>query len=339
MPTVSYKCPNCGGQVNYDAATQSFLCEACGSTLPQSAFEAQTSTEQSTSGADGLLYTCPTCGAQLVTDSTTAATECYFCHSAVVLSGRLSGEWQPDFVLPFKIKRQQAQEKFRDWLAGKKFLPNGFFYEGQIEHLTGIYYPFWLADYKGEADFNGEGRIVTHTTTPSHYVTKTDIYRVTRKGNVLFEELMRPALGKADRKLVEGIAPYSLTGLKPFSMPYLSGFFAEKRDIEQQQVSPDIENEVRGYIYPMMTEKMTYSSVTGTARLLFTQQRYRYILLPAWVMTYQGFDGNKYYFAMNAQSGKICGRLPVSKGKLWGRAALIFAAVAALLCVGGYFLW
>ena len=81
---------------------------------------------------DAMLYTCPSCGAEIVTDATTAATFCYYCHNPVVLSGRLTGTYQPDFAIPFQIDRKRAQEVFSQWIAKKKFVPREFYSPKQI---------------------------------------------------------------------------------------------------------------------------------------------------------------------------------------------------------------
>ena len=54
-------------------------------------------------------------------------------------------------------------------------------------------------------------------------------------------------------------------------------------------------------------------------------------------MTYK-YKDTVYYFAMNGQSGKTCGKLPVDKLKLSLVAGLISAAVFAVSMLGGYFL-
>ena len=70
------------------------------------------------------LFLCPNCGAEIVTDATTAATYCYFCHNPVVLSGRLSGEFLPNKVLPFAIEKKKQPLNF--WNGHKK---NGSYQE------------------------------------------------------------------------------------------------------------------------------------------------------------------------------------------------------------------
>lgn len=141
MEVITYKCPNCGGDLTFDPASGKYKCEYCLSSFTQEEAEKanpkaaealngeddaagaqeasdaqkESSTEETkgeTEQGEAVVYTCPNCGAEIVTDATTAATYCFYCHNPVVLSGRLSGEYMPDFVLPFKISKEQAIEKF-----------------------------------------------------------------------------------------------------------------------------------------------------------------------------------------------------------------------------------
>ena len=163
MSAVSYKCPNCGGELTFDPQTQKYKCEYCfsyfteeeleaanpdvksagedgGTAAPESEAASRAAGNKEAAGKDSrkasvtaddkgeaVLYTCPSCGAEIVTDSTTAATFCYYCHNPVVLSGRVSGEFLPDLVVPFAIDRKKAEQSFMDFVHSKKFVPKAFF--------------------------------------------------------------------------------------------------------------------------------------------------------------------------------------------------------------------
>ncbi len=156
MEVITYKCPNCGGDLTFDPASGKYKCEYCLSSFTQEEAEKanpkaaealngeddaagaqeasdaqkESSTEETkgeTEQGEAVVYTCPNCGAEIVTDATTAATYCFYCHNPVVLSGRLSGEYMPDFVLPFKISKEQAIEKFLSFARKKHFIPKDFF--------------------------------------------------------------------------------------------------------------------------------------------------------------------------------------------------------------------
>ena len=105
-----------------------------------------------------MLYTCPSCGAQIVTDATTAATFCYYCHNPVVLAGRLTGSFEPDYVIPFQIDRKKAEEIFGQWIRRKRFVPDSFYSPKQIQTMTGVYFPYWLYRCQLHGNLTAEGR-------------------------------------------------------------------------------------------------------------------------------------------------------------------------------------
>ena len=148
MAVVSYKCPNCGGDLRFDPKTQKYKCEYCLSEFTEEILNAQEEKEsgrQSGEGQEsqeGLIYSCPSCGAQIVTDETTAATFCYYCHNPVVLEGKLSGDYKPDHIIPFKVDKKEAVAHFLEYMKKKKFVPKAFFSKDQIEKISGVYFPF-----------------------------------------------------------------------------------------------------------------------------------------------------------------------------------------------------
>ena len=119
MDTYMYKCPNCGSGMEYDAQTHIFHCDYCRSDFTAEELEErrikaeqrQAEKEEASMDDSPDVYSCPSCGAEIITDETTAATYCYYCHNPVVLSGKLSGEFKPDYIIPFKFDRQDADRK------------------------------------------------------------------------------------------------------------------------------------------------------------------------------------------------------------------------------------
>ena len=155
MAVVSYKCPYCGGELEFDPVSQKYKCPYCLAVLDELPEDAAKETEEkketkevketkaeSQENEEAVLYTCPSCGAEIITDATTAATFCYYCHNPVVLSGRLEGKYLPDMVVPFQLDKKKATESFLSFVKKKKFVPTAFFNKNQIEKLTGVYYPY-----------------------------------------------------------------------------------------------------------------------------------------------------------------------------------------------------
>ena len=140
MAGITYKCPSCGGYLNFDPDGGQWKCPFCHSTFQEDQLltgEGERTGERpdTASEKDGaqVTYHCPSCGSQIVTDETTVATHCYYCHSPVVLQGKLTDDMRPDGVLPFAIDQQKATTSFMDWVRRKRFVPKGFFSEQQVE--------------------------------------------------------------------------------------------------------------------------------------------------------------------------------------------------------------
>lgn len=350
MSVFTYKCPNCDAGLEFEPGSQNFACKYCKSSFsqaeieehyPESEKELKEETESSIENEEiegTALYSCPSCGAQVVTDSTTAATFCFYCHNPVVLSGRLQGEFLPDKVLLFNIDRESAIKKFLEWSSKKFFVPKGFFNRDQVEKITGVYFPYFAADYDVNGRFEGEGKQISHFSTDKEEVTTTKHFKVERDAEIHFSNIIRPALRKVDRKLADGVHPYDMSQLRDFSKTYLSGFMAEKRDIGSKALEAGIEDEIKRYVKPLLTDDTTYDQISGNSSASVKKSEYKYILLPTWVLTYKGGNGIVYFYSMNGQTGKICGKLPLSRPKLFACCGAIFAILSALLMLGGYFL-
>ena len=180
--------------------------------------------------ADMKAYCCPSCGAELLCDATTAATSCPYCGNPSVLPGQFSGILKPDFVLPFKLSKEDAVSALKQHYKGKLLLPKLFRDNNHIEELRGIYVPFWLFDGEAEGSANYMAtttRVFRHGDTE---ITETSFYEVQRAGTLPFSRVPVDASRKMPDDYMDSIEPYDYTELKPFSTAYLPGFLADKYD-------------------------------------------------------------------------------------------------------------
>ena len=70
--------------------------------------------------------------------------------------------------------------------------------------------------------------------------------------------------------------------------------------------------------------------VTTGKRIQVHPGEVKYALLPVWLLSTQ-WKGKNYLFAMNGQTGKLIGDLPIDSKRLWSYIAIAFAAGTALL--------
>lgn len=394
MATISYKCPNCDGELKFNPAGQNYTCEYCGSAFSQAELDAMTRAESTDRvddqaqyredqspkvevdgilvGADGgsdgsfidednngiddrfesvshfyegadkdnaVLYSCPSCGAEIVTDQTTAATFCYYCHNPVVLGGRLEGDYLPNLIVPFQFDRKQAEAKFFEFVSKKRYVPKGFFKPESVEKLSGVYFPYWLYEVELQGYMEADAENVRTWTSGNTSYREVKRYRVLREGDVSFKNRVENALRKANADLITGVLPYDTDNVQPFNMGYLSGFLAEKRDIEVVSIQDGVRNDMRNKAEAVFKDSMSYSNVrvrNNSFRAL--REDWRYVLLPVWTMTYQGGDGKRYYFSLNGQSGKVYGKLPVDRKKLLIDSVIAGLIIAGAILIGGLFL-
>lgn len=352
---ITHHCPNCGGPLTFNPSDQKFHCDYCLSIFTVEdieKFEAkeQVATKEDTAATANPtdtvpgemdLFLCPSCGAQIVTDHTTAATYCYFCHNPVVLSGRLTGEFLPNKVLPFTIDREKAVADFLNWARKKRFVPKDFFNEAQIEKMTGVYFPYWVVDAETIGSLAGKGTSLRVWIVGELEYTETKVYQIFRKGKASIKHLTKNALTKnIQQKMVEGVQPFSIDQAVDFHTEYLSGFQAEKRDIEIKDLAQQIDHELDEYTKDLLQDTISgYTTFTpGNQSTQVQKQDNHYMLLPVWLVTYQDNSDKTYYYAMNGQSGKVSGVLPISYKRLGLFSGGIFAAVMVLAMIVGYFL-
>lgn len=342
MSAISLKCPNCDGELMFDPGTQKYKCEYCNSLFSQDEIESEeeAASAESESG-EGALYTCPSCGAQIVTDATTAASFCYYCHNPVILKGRLEGDFLPDQIIPFSIDKETAKKEFLRFFQKKKYIPKAFFQKNQMDRLSGVYLPYWIYRVSMRGHLKADGTNIRKWRSGDLEYTETSFYEIEREGNIELTNLMKHALKKANYELSSGVFPYRMEEARPFSVGYLSGFQAEKRDVEKSEIQRDAQAETERHAEKMLRESVRGYQMTKGVKIGFDSKReqYAYTLLPIWTLTYQGKDNKIYYYSMNGQTGKVCGKLPIDYKKALFSAFMTACAVLAAGLLGGYFLW
>ena len=119
-------------QEELESLSQELVHRKSGDT-PWSGLQEQDRREEPGVWAQPVLYTCPAAEpSRLLVGQATATTFCYYCHNPM-LAGRLEGQFRPDYVIPFQIDRQKAEEIFSQWIGRKRYVPETFYNKKQIE--------------------------------------------------------------------------------------------------------------------------------------------------------------------------------------------------------------
>lgn len=281
--------------------------------------------------ADGLrVYSCPSCGAELICDQSTAATACPYCGNPAIVPGQFSGALRPDYILPFRLSKDDAVQALRAHYKGKPFLPRSFTSANHIEQIQGVYVPFWLFDGGAEGAASYRASNTNVFVSGDYEITETQHYHVVRAGSLAFEKIPVDASSKMPDDHMDSIEPFDYAQLRPFSTAYLPGYLADKYDVTIDDSRDRADTRCRETLAQALRDTVTGYGACVTERedIALRRGKVHYALLPVWMLSTK-WRGQDFLFAMNGQTGKLVGDLPTDRGRFWG----MFAAIAAPLTV------
>ncbi len=363
---TNFQCPACTGPLQFDGESGKLKCEYCGSLVPvqeiealygekidaaaDSAAAAATAEPVSSVTEDGSwdwneagsdwgeeaahlkCYNCPSCGAELICEETTVATSCPYCGNPTVVPGQFTGMLKPDYILPFKLDKEAAVSALRRYYQGKKLLPRSFRSENHIEEVKGVYVPFWLFDATADADLQFAATQVRSYTQGDKRITETDHYQVRRAGTVEFIRIPVDGSKKMPDAHMDAIEPFDYSELKPFSAAYLPGFLADKYDMDADECERRADYRAGNTAEEIIRSTVSgYSTCTTVGKDIRVHRgNVKYALLPVWMQATR-WKGKSFLFAMNGQTGKLIGDLPVAADLYWSWFARIAIPIAAAI--------
>ena len=353
-----YKCPCCGGAIQFDSALQKMKCPYCDTEFEMETlkeydaqlksdaednmqWETAAGSKWSEGETDGLrTYICESCGGEIVGDETMAATMCPYCDNPVVVMKQFSGMLRPDCVIPFQLDKNAAKEAFKRHLLKKRLLPKVFKDEAHIDEIKGIYVPFWLFDTDVQANIRYRATRVRSYSDARYIYKETSYFSVLRGGRIGFDRVPVDGSTKMADDLMESLEPYDFRGAVDFQTAYLAGYLADKYDVDAQQSSGRANERIKH-----STERAFANTVTGYATAVpessnihLSNGRSSYALYPVWLL-HTTWNGQMYTFAMNGQTGKFVGNLPVDK-KAAARWFFGLAGICSAVAYGGaWLLW
>jgi len=338
------RCPACTASISYSPTARKWKCSYCGSefTLEEmKKYSDNASTDEknkkeasSKDTYDGYVnYKCESCGAEIIADEQTAATFCVYCGNTAILKSKLSGEFSPDKIIPFKREQQAAIAAFKGLSKGRPLMPRGFNNVKNIEKIKGVYIPFWLYDFNisGDIVMNGE-TVETWSSGDTHY-TKTNTFLITRGGTMDFENIPVDASTRFDNAIMNTIEPFDYSEMVPYNHAYLSGFYAEKYDESGENIFKEAADRAHNTARNVLRDdaRLYSSKIITTDKLNITEKNKSYALLPVWMVNVK-YNNKMHTFAMNGQTGEFIGNIPLDKGRTILYAILIFA-LSLLVCI------
>lgn len=350
---MNYKCPNCGAPLVYKGDKQKMVCESCDGEFTMEEVKAAAEKDQQQGKSSDMTwssqtpseirdeegklkgYTCPSCGAEIVADENTAATECPYCGNQAIMPKAFDGMYKPDCMIPFKVDKSAAQSALLNFYKGKRLLPDAFVDGNRIKNINGVYVPFWLFDCtaKGSATYTAEKKERWEDSDARY--EKTDTYRVSRRGTMDFEKIPADASKQMDDAYMDAIEPFDYGQLQEYDAAYFSGYMADKYDVTMEESTPRVNERVTNSMKAKLRDTVEgYDSVSeDQADIGIQEGNVSYAMMPVWMLSTK-YNDKLYTFAMNGQTGKVVGSLPVDMGKFYkylGGISVIMMVIAQLV--------
>lgn len=356
-----FPCPSCGADLLYEPRDGFLTCPYCGhkEAIPQSAAEVversfeqylRVRPEQMGQLASGALEVqCQSCGAKSLFMPPEVAGRCEFCGVQIVAQAKSADPIvAPEGLLPFALAQPDVTVKLREWLSSRWFAPNDLKRFAEPEAIHGIYIPFWTYDTNTTTYYNGQ-RGDYYYVTETYYekdsqgnqVQRTRQVRHTRwspaSGNVSrwFDDVLIPATVSLSSNRLRALEPWDLAELKPYNPAFLSGFKAQRYQVDLGQGFEQVKVAIAGYI-----ENDVRADIGGDVQTIdqlsthYSGITFKHLLLPVYAGAYR-FNNKVYQIVVNARTGEIQGDRPYSVWKILLFVAFLLVVILILILVFG----
>lgn len=331
------KCPSCGAQIIWEPSIEKFKCEYCASLFSADEFLKLQENEEENSkrGNEELVsFKCNNCGAEIISDINTFSTFCVYCGSTAILKDKIKNEDTPDYVIPFKKTEEDAKNAYNELLKGKRLLPRKFRKAKMSEKIRGIYIPFWAYDIICDGDVNFEGVDIEKWEDDDYEYEKREYYDVIVRGHYEYEKVLCDASRFFNDDLMDSISPFDLNELIKYNHAFLCGYLADTYDVSKaESFNIAKERTTNSCISVARRESLHDEDHYTDDNLIIDKTKTYHLYLPVYILSVP-FKKKIYTFAMNGQTGKLVGNLPI--GKI--RYTLSIVSFFLILFLGLFFL-
>lgn len=335
-----FPCPQCGADVVWSPGAARLVCEYCGfarevphdgTKVEEQALEAGLAKPGKVGwGTERRAYRCPRCSAVETLDPGEAAGACAFCGTPAVVEAPADPDMvRPAGVLPFRIDRRAAIERFRRWLGSLWFRPSDLKKIASLDAIKGVYVPFWTFDAATHSRWSAE-------SGTSYGTGKHRRIRWTHVSGTLehfFDDLPVPASRGIDPHLAREIEPFPTAELAPYAPDYLSGFVAEEYGVGLEHAYGNARQRMDATLRAACRAEVPGEHCRNlVVETIYSALAYKSGLVPIWIAAYR-YRGKSFRYLVNGATGKASGTAPWS----WVKIGLAIAVgVILFLLIFGH---
>ena len=376
----AFPCRSCGAKLSFSPGTTSLKCDFCGAVnafdektddieeLPLNVWLTKLEALHETHEQEHLK--CKNCGGEQTLPANLFATACVFCGTPITSQSYAQRSIKPKSLVPFKITKLQAQDKWRAWLKGLWLAPSALKKFAQSDGgIKGLYVPYWTFDANTFSQYTGQrgdDRTERYTTTNSSGQTVTQSRTVTdwsyASGEVSFfhnDVLVAGSktafgandqAGSNDEALARGgfvgtaimgafstkLRTWNTGELVPYQDEYITGFQAEAYSVDLKTGFAKGKEFIDAKVQSLVRQDIGGDHQRiSTLNSQYSHLTFKHILLPMWVSAYL-FSGKTYRFVVNGQTGEVEGESPKSGWKIFFLVmGILLAMFVFLMAFGG----
>ena len=334
-----YTCPTCGAGLVFDPKSQKLQCLSCRNQYdPENiekmhldqAKETSKQLEEDIQGEyEAISYKCSHCGAELITTDETITTFCSFCRMGTMLDRKKIKKRKPDYIIPFKITKEQCREIYINTISKSFFAPKTMIDTQEVEKIRGIYMPYWIYSYEKHEDDETKGEKYSHSSGDYDYY---DDYLLTTNIDAEISGITHDATSNFSDRLSESIAPFSTNDKKEFLASYLSGFYADNEDVDEKIYINDGKKIAETEISSRLSKEKEYRNYGASPNIKMHEKKAKLALFPIYFLATKNNKGDRISYAViNGQTGKIAADIPIDIKKFIGFSAILSVVIFILL--------
>lgn len=338
-----HKCPNCGGESVFEPKSQKLKCLYCGSLFAINNHSLATERELDELLNEGQVwkeaevYQCKTCGAKEIISIQDMSHKCSFCGTSnIVKSEELPGI-EPQGITPFKIDKMGASVNAVKWAKKKLYAPRAFKKSVKADNIQGIYNPVFTFDASTVSSYNGKlGKNFTRHIYRDGKMTsviETRYFNIAGSQDAYFDDLLVQASSTVPSEFIKQIEPFPTKEAVQYRTEYLRGYGASTYNKTGKQCWEECKSVMHDRIENQILKRYDYDiKVSLSIDTKYFNEQYKYILVPVYVGHYN-FKGKLYNFYVNGYNGRVGGKTPVSKLKIFFTVLSVLLAIAGVLLI------